>query len=147
MSSDSPRLFCVNNAIRLVKNSSLTSKKPVNHRPSRMCRLIHRKLKHNTTGQLIMTPRPTQQSTHYQTSPKRSTTRCRLRDSKKIKNWSYTQTGQNKTLLPGRTVEWNTLWRKSRRRSKAADKENIWEEEEDKLTYIKLWFYIIKNGW
>ena len=63
MSSDSPRLFCVNNAIRLVKNSSLTSKKPVNHRPSRMCRLIHRKLKYNTTGQLIMTPRPTQQST------------------------------------------------------------------------------------
>ena len=147
MSSDNPGLLHLNNAIWFVKDSSLTSKEPVNYRPIRMRRLIHRELKHNKAGQLIMTPRTTQQPTHYQTSLKRLTTWNRIRNGEEIKNWSHTQTGQNKTLLPRRIVEWNTIRGKSRRGPKAADKENFWEEEEDELTYINLWFYIIKNGW
>ena len=147
MSSDNPGLLHLNNAIWFVKDSSLTSKEPVNYRPIRMRRLIHRELKYNRAGQLIMTPRTNKQPAHYQTSLKRLTTWSRIRNGEKIKNRSYTQIGKNQTLLPGRITKWYTIRGKSYRGPKAADKEYFWEEAEDKLTYINLWLYIIKNGW
>ena len=143
MSSSGPRLLCMDNAIRFTKNSYLTSQEPSNNRPPGMCRLIHRKLKHNKVGQLVKTTGTTQQPICHQNSSKRPNARSRIRNNKEIKNWSNTQTGENKTLLSRGATKWNTLRRKSRWRTKALDKENFQEKEEDGLTYINLWLYKI----